>query len=69
MPKGISMDPYDEKDIEHVSLMVNNYPRALFKFNSPLEVSKIFLNEKVFELNNLCEIPTSKVILKPLIKK
>ena len=69
IPKGRSMDLYDEKDIEHVSLMVNNYPRALFKFNSPLQTSKIFLNEKVFELNNLCEIPTSKVILKPLIKK
>lgn len=69
IPKGRSMDLYDEKDIEHVSLMVNNYPRALFKFNSPLQTSKIFLNEKVFELNNLCEIATSKVILKPLIKK
>lgn len=69
IPKGRSMDLYDEKDIEHVSLMVNNYPRALFKFNNPLQTSKIFLNEKVFELNNLCEIPTSKVILKPLIKK
>ena len=69
IPKGRSMDLYDEKDIEHVSIMVNNYPRALFKFNSPLQTSKIFLNEKVFELNNLCEIPTSKVILKPLIKK
>lgn len=52
----------------YISLMVNNYSRGLFKFKSPLEVSKIFLNEKVFELNNLKEIPISKVILKPLIK-
>lgn len=69
IPKGYSMDIYDEKDIEHVSFMVNNYPRAQFKFKTPLQVSKIFLNEKVFELNNLHEIPVSKVILKPLIKK
>lgn len=69
IPKGYSMEVYDEKDIEHVSAMVNNYPRPQFKFSTPLQVSKIFLNEKVFELNNLCEIPVSKVILKPLIKK
>ncbi len=68
IPKGRSMEPYDNKDIEHISLMVNNYSRALFKFKSPLEVSKIFLNEKVFELNNLRVIPISQVVLKPLIK-
>ena len=69
IPKGRSLEPYDNKDIDYVSLMVNNYSRSMFKFKTPLEVSKIFLNEKVFELNNLREIPTSKVILKPLIKK
>ena len=54
--------------MDYISLMINNYSRALFKFKSPLEVSKIFLNEKVFELNNLKEISISKVIFKPLIK-
>lgn len=68
IPKGISLIPYTAKDMDYVSLMVNNYSRGMFKFNSPLEVSKIFLNEKVFELNNLKEVPISKVILKPLIK-
>lgn len=66
--KGKSLTPYTNKDMDYISLMVNNYSRGLFKFKSPLEVSKIFLNEKVFELNNLKEIPISKVILKPLIK-
>ena len=69
IPKGRSLEPYDNKDIDYVSLMVNNYSRSMFKFKTPFEVSKIFLNEKVFELNNLREIPTSKVILKPLFKK
>lgn len=68
LPKGESMTPYTDKDMDYISCMVNNYSRALYKFKSPLEVSKIFLNEKVFELNNLKEIPISKVILKPLIK-
>ncbi len=68
IPKGKSLTPYTDKDMDYISLMVNNYSRGLFKFKSPLEVSKIFLNEKVFELNNLKEIAISKVILKPLIK-
>ncbi len=69
IPKGVSLEPYDQKDMEYISLMANNYSRQMFKFKTPLEVSKIFLNEKVFELNNLYDLPSSKVILKPLIKK
>ena len=68
IPKGKSLIPYVNKDMDYISLMINNYSRALFKFKSPLEVSKILLNEKVFELNNIKEISISKVIFKPLIK-
>ena len=69
IPKGISLKPYGQKDIEHISLMINNYSRKIYGYKTPLEVTKIFLHEKVFELNNLRAIPISQVILKPLIKK
>ena len=69
IPKSISMNPYDQKDMDYVSNMVNNYPRALFRYKSPYEVSTIFLNEKVLELNNLKYVSPDKVILKHLIKK
>ena len=67
VPKGISMNPLSKKDIRFVSNNVNNYPRKMFNYKSPLEVSQSFLNEKVFKLNNFHPLPCNQVKLKPII--
>lgn len=69
IPKGISMNPYSHANFNYVSNQVNNYSRRLFKYKSPYEISKDFLNEKVFELNKLSSLPSEKVVLKHLIIK
>ncbi|MDF9825908.1 IS30 family transposase [Breznakia sp. PF5-3] len=69
IPKGISMNSLSIKDIEFVSLMVNNYPRRLFNFNSPYQIAKMFLNKKVLEINRLTYIANKEVVLTPIIHK
>ena len=68
IPKGISFKNYDVEDINHISLMVNNYPRPMFNFKTPIEVADILLDKKAFSLNNLKAIPTNQVVLKRYIK-
>lgn len=66
-PKGISMNSLSRITVRYVSNMVNNYPRKSLQYNTPLEVSRLFLNEKVFELNRLNTLPSDQVKLKPII--
>lgn len=68
IPKGISFNNYEVEDINHISLMVNNYPRPMFNFKTPIEVADILLDKKAFSLNNLKAIPTNQVVLKRYIK-
>lgn len=69
IPKGLDMDPFDQKDMDYISLHVNNYPRKVLNYNSPFEVfSNLELNKKTFEFNNLKHLISSKVILKRFIK-
>ena len=68
IPKGISFKNYDVEDINHISLMVNNYPRPMFNFKTPIEIADILLDKKAFSLNNLKSIPTDQVVLKRYIK-
>lgn len=68
IPKGRSMDDYGQKTMNHVSNQVNNYPRKILNFHSPLECSLKLLNEKVFELNNLKMLNTAQVKLKHIEK-
>ncbi|MEG0959507.1 MAG: hypothetical protein RSE60_00340, partial [Erysipelotrichaceae bacterium] len=69
IPKGHSINPYTHADTNYISNQVNNYPRKMFSYQSPYEISKVFLNEKVLELNRLHFIQHNKVVLKHLIKK
>ena len=66
--KGRDMDHFGQKTIDRVSLHVNNYPRKSLNYHSPLSCSLPLLHKKVFELNNLYTLPTSKVTLKHLDK-
>ena len=64
IPQGISFNPYMHSDIIKISNQVNNYPRKMLGFHSPYESTMSLLNKKVFELNQLHEIPAHKVTLK-----
>lgn len=68
VPSGLSMNPMTKYDLRYVSKMVNNYPRRLLNYSSPLQASYPFLNEKVFKLNYLTEIPADLVKLTHLAK-
>jgi len=67
VPKGVSMNPLTKRDINYVSLMVNNYPRAMFNYHSPLEIASLSLNPKVLELNRLHLTQLNEVKLKAII--
>lgn len=68
VPPGLSMNPMTRNDMRYVSRMVNNYPRRLLNYCSPLQASIPFLDEKVFKLNHLTEIAADHVKLVPLAK-
>jgi len=67
-PKGNSLQKLSRKDINYISLMVNNYPREIFSYNSPYEVASLTLNKKVLDLNKLNSLPHDKLRLTPLAK-
>lgn len=67
IPKGIDISPYTKKHINFISINVNNYPRKIFKYKSPVEVFLgLGLNEKTLELNRLHIVSPNKVVFKRL---
>lgn len=44
----ISMNPLFKNDINYVSNMVNNYPREQLQYNTPLAISSLTLNKRMF---------------------
>lgn len=68
IPKGTSMDSLSKKEIQYVSRMINNYPRAQFNYHSPYEVISKMVNKKVLELNDIVFVPSNQVVLKPITK-
>lgn len=67
VPKGKSMNALSQHQINYVSNMVNNYPRRLFNFHSPLEVASTMLNDEVFSLNKLSPMDHNSIKLKPIV--
>ena len=67
IPKGKSMNSLTQKDINFVSGNVNNYPRPMFNFCSPVNIALMILNKKVLELNKLIEIPIQSINLSRII--
>lgn len=55
-PKGTSFDGKTQKDINAVSLRVNNYPRDLLNWKSPYDVATVLLDKKILELNELTKL-------------
>lgn len=67
IPKGKSMNSLSQSDINYVSNMVNNYPRKSLGYKTPYELSLLFLNKKVLELNHLKHLELKQVDLTPII--
>jgi Transposase and inactivated derivatives, IS30 family len=67
IPPGLSMYTLSTHDINYASNMINNYPRRLFHYKSPLELSVLFLNEKVLQLNRLTSLRLDQVKLTPIL--
>ena len=68
IPKSHSMNTLSKKEINYVSNMVNNYPRKSLRYHSPYEVSKLFLDEKVFSINHLVFISYTQVKLNTILR-
>lgn len=67
VPKGVSMNPLSQRDINFVSANVNNYPRRKFNLSSPLKIALMMLNERILQLNKLIEIPINSINLTRII--
>lgn len=67
IPKSKSMNALSQKDINFVSANVNNYPRRMFNLSSPLKIALMMLNNKVFQLNQLIEVPVGSINLTPIL--
>lgn len=63
-PKGTSFDDLSQKDINFLSLNINNYPRPKLNGHTPIEFASISLNKKILEINELVQIDFKDVKLK-----
>lgn len=66
IPKGVSLNNYTVPNINYISKQINNYPRKLLNYNTPMRVALVMLNKKVFELNKLSFLDPKTVQLKHL---
>lgn len=70
IPKGYSMDNYDQNDIDLMMSHINSYPRKKLGGHSPYEIFKKLYGVKVLRLLRQESIPKEKILLKPkLLKK
>ena len=68
IPKGISFKPYTDKDMNYISKNINNYPRAMHNFCTPLEMARPHLHDLIYKLNDINELSHDKVVMKLLLK-
>ena len=62
-PKRTSFDNLTQRDINELSLQVNNYPRPLFNGSSPITIFSLISNKKILALNSLKKISYEEVRL------
>lgn len=62
-PKGTSFDNLTQRDINELSLQVNNYPRPMFNGNTPIAIFSMICNKKILALNKLKKISYEEVRL------
>lgn len=64
VPKGTSLDNFDQTRINDISLHINNYPRPMMNSHSPYDIAKILLHEKILKLNKLYKLQLEEINLK-----
>lgn len=71
IPKGVSMNPYSQYDMNKISRNINSYPRRKLNMNCPYDVANLLFNKKVLLLNRLSnKLDLDQINLKhDLIKK
>lgn len=70
IPKGTSLGPYAQDDINLMMNHINSYKRRALFGKSAYDLAKAVLPETFFTLLGIAEIPPDKIILKPsLIEK
>ena len=62
-PKGTSFDNLTQRDINELSLQINNYPRPIFNGSSPITIFSLISNKKILALNRLKKISYEEVRL------
>ncbi len=67
IPKGTSLMPYSQEDINLMMNHINSYPRKELYGKTPLQAARILLPEDVFILLGLEEIPHDELFLKPAL--
>lgn len=70
IPKGQSLDSYNQKDITVLMNHINSEARDSLNGCTPYKLSQMLLNNNLHKLLKLVEIPADKVTLRPeLLKK
>ena len=70
IPKGQSLDPYDQADATILMNNINSEARDSLNGCTPFRLSQLLLNNKLHKLLKLKEIKPDNVSLKPsLLKK
>lgn len=70
IPKGVSLDPYDQSDATILMNHINSEARDSLNSCTPFRLSQLLLNNKIHKLLKLKEIPADEVSLKSsLLKK
>lgn len=69
IPKGKSLDPYDQTDVTLLMNHINSEARDSLNGCTPFKLSQLLLNSKLHSLLKLVEIPPDQVTLKPVLLK
>ncbi len=69
IPKGQSLDPYDQSDVTLLMNHINSEARDSLNGCTPFRLSEFLLNNKLHKLLKLKEIPADNVSLKPVLLK
>ena len=69
IPKGVSLDPYDQADATVLMNHINSEARDSLNGCTPFRLSQLLLNNALHKLLKLKEIPADEVSLKPALLK
>ena len=69
LPKGVSFDNLNQKDVDLIFSHINSTPRKSLGFNTPYNVFKAVFGIKILTLLNIKEINKDEVHLKPSLLK